>query len=563
MPDTCDDPPAPPVRRRWFVPFDRPTAVVAGLIAAGLAYRGWLLGQGVPPTNSDEATMGLAALHIMEGTGFPAFFYGQAYMGTLEAYLAAPLFWLAGPSTGALRAQTLLFFLAFAAGLYVLARLLYGPWLAVVTTAVLALGSDRVIKNQLIAAGGYPEISPGAVALLLIAVLIGLGRARPRLALFAVLGLISGLLFWTHWLILPYLAAATAVLIAAWRRTRPPGWPALAATAGGLLLGALPLLVHNLSGPLAQNSVSVFLRQNGAGAAAPVGEHLYGGILFGIPMAVGLCSPGQCRPWQLAWTVPYLLLLVAAGVLAARGLARAGDGAARFTELARLALVGAAALSIAAYARSSAAAATPVESARYLSPLLISTPAVLWPLWSLAAAARRRLGAGRPRVAGAAAGYAPVAALLATMVAASAALVLHSPRVRRAEARPAALAEALAEHGITRIYSDYWTCNRLTFATRERVVCAVLADSLRPGLDRYRPYREQVARSERPAYVAPTKLELDARLRAWLDASGVPYETTTVDGYHVYLPAHRVPTTRQHVTPGRVRHSKRLASPAP
>ena len=42
--------------------------------------------------------MGLAALHIARGEDFPVFFYGQEYMGTLEAYLAAPLVALFGPS---------------------------------------------------------------------------------------------------------------------------------------------------------------------------------------------------------------------------------------------------------------------------------------------------------------------------------------------------------------------------------------------------------------------------------------------------------------------------------
>src|SRR5512139_1979664 len=72
-------------------------ALLVGL--AGIGYRLALLLAAAPPTNSDEATMGLAALHIARGEDFPVWFYGQAYMGTLEAYLAAPLFAVAGPST--------------------------------------------------------------------------------------------------------------------------------------------------------------------------------------------------------------------------------------------------------------------------------------------------------------------------------------------------------------------------------------------------------------------------------------------------------------------------------
>lgn len=50
----------------------------------------------------DEALVGIQAENILRGV-FPVYFYGQPYMGSLEAYLAAPLFALFGPSAWALR----------------------------------------------------------------------------------------------------------------------------------------------------------------------------------------------------------------------------------------------------------------------------------------------------------------------------------------------------------------------------------------------------------------------------------------------------------------------------
>ncbi|MGW0502658.1 hypothetical protein [Micromonospora sp. NPDC003241] len=492
-----------------------------------------LIALGVPPTNSDEATMGLAALHISRGEDFPVFFYGQSYMGTIEAYVAAPMFWLFGPSTVALRLPTLLFYLVFVVGMFALSRLIVGPWPAVVTIAVLALGSDRVIKNQLIAAGGYPEISPGAVWLILLAALLGLGMLRPRRWILTLWGAVAGLLFWTHWLILPYLAAAAAVLFLALRRSRGQGrgWPAWVLL--GFIVGAAPLLWHDLTSPLAESSLAVFLRQSDPGDAASVAARVSGGVLFGIPMGVGLCSPGRCEPWQVAWAVPYLALLAAAGVLAVRGIRRSERD--QFRNVVRLALVLAAVVSIVAYARSSAAAATPVESARYLSPLLISTPVVLWPLWRLTArlvAAADSRWRRRRRWAA----VVPSAALLSTMAVATSGLMLHVPTVRAVEARRDLLAAHLVQTGVSEVYADYWTCNRLTFATRERVRCAVLNDDLAPGLDRYLPYREAVATADRPAYVAPTPHALDDRLRAWLAGTRRSHQVTTVGDYHVYLP---------------------------
>src|SRR5690606_27571891 len=53
--------------------------------------------------DADQAVMGLMAKHIAEGRAFPVFQYGAPYVMVIEAYLAAPLIALAGPSPLALR----------------------------------------------------------------------------------------------------------------------------------------------------------------------------------------------------------------------------------------------------------------------------------------------------------------------------------------------------------------------------------------------------------------------------------------------------------------------------
>ncbi len=49
-------------------------------------------------TYYDEAVTGNMALHVLKGEP-QVFFWGQPYMGALEAYLASTLFLLFGPST--------------------------------------------------------------------------------------------------------------------------------------------------------------------------------------------------------------------------------------------------------------------------------------------------------------------------------------------------------------------------------------------------------------------------------------------------------------------------------
>jgi hypothetical protein len=580
---------ATPTRRR------HPALVVAAVLGLlGVGYRLAMLLVEVPPLNSDEATSGLVALHVAQGRDFPLFFYGQYYMGALESYLAAPLFALFGSSTLALRLPNLVLYAAFLVLIWRLTRRLYTPWLAAVTVGLLALGSDRILKNQLIAGGGYPEMNPAGVLLLLLAVNLGLGAVRPlslrpmpsgrksgalrpmpsgrksralrpmpsgrksralrpmpsgrksRAVAYAGFGLVAGLTLWDDWLILPYVAAAGAVLLAfGWRELRGRAGRALGA---GLLIGLLPIVLHNLTAAPEHRSLAIYSSLRGG--AASLGDRLYGGVLFGVPMGTGLCAPSRCESWQLWWGVAYPVLLFAAGVLAARALWRAsrvtvtGDAAngdERVRQAGRLALVVGAALSLLAYATSSAAGRTPVESARYLSCLLISTPAVLWPLWS---AVTRPGGVGRRPAAPLRratltrlAAVLPLAALVVTMAVATGALIRQAPALGREAENRQELVSALDRLGVTRFYSEYWTCNNITFLTRERLVCAVIRDDLRAGWDRYPPHRDLVRRADRPAYVLPAGTALSDSVAGYLRRAGPPVTVTTAAGYDIYLPS--------------------------
>ncbi len=59
---------------------------LAALLAIGL--KAALLAADVFPFNADESVVALMARHILQGAR-PAFFYGQAYMGSLDAVLVA------------------------------------------------------------------------------------------------------------------------------------------------------------------------------------------------------------------------------------------------------------------------------------------------------------------------------------------------------------------------------------------------------------------------------------------------------------------------------------------
>src|SRR5579885_2396331 len=79
------------------------------LLALGL--RIWLVIRTQGFIDGDEAVVGIQAQHILRGE-LPVYYYGQPYMGSLEAYFIALIFALVGPSTWAMRAEPILLSLA-------------------------------------------------------------------------------------------------------------------------------------------------------------------------------------------------------------------------------------------------------------------------------------------------------------------------------------------------------------------------------------------------------------------------------------------------------------------
>ena len=72
-----------------------------------LIIRAWLVYHTHGVIDGDEAMVGIQAQHILRGE-LPVYFISQAYMGSLEAYLMALLFAIAGSSVWTLRAEPVL-----------------------------------------------------------------------------------------------------------------------------------------------------------------------------------------------------------------------------------------------------------------------------------------------------------------------------------------------------------------------------------------------------------------------------------------------------------------------
>ena len=77
----------------WLIAWARrrPHAPLLLALGLGLLLRIGLLLRTGAMIDGDEALVGIQAQHILQGAR-PVYFYGQAYMGSLEAYLAAGVF---------------------------------------------------------------------------------------------------------------------------------------------------------------------------------------------------------------------------------------------------------------------------------------------------------------------------------------------------------------------------------------------------------------------------------------------------------------------------------------
>lgn len=107
------------------------------------------------------------------------------------------------------------------------------------------------------------------------------------------------------------------------------------------------------------------------------------------------------------------------------------------------------------------------------------------------------------------------------------------PRTQATYAKEDALMHDLLRLGATRIYSEYWTCNRIIFASNERIICASLNGRLEPGFDRYLPYRTMVKEDPHPTYVFPLNSS-QATTFAELHQTDTHYRRYVLDGYVIY-----------------------------
>ena len=428
---------------------------------------------------------------------------------------------------------------------------------------------------------------------------------RWRTLLYGLLGLIVGIALWVDLLILPFVATGALMLWLFCRsdlKSRS-GLSLLAGLIIGLLpliIYNITLIPNHLD----RNSINVLIDLHNAGAGdmsklhlqSPWLRQLAGTFIVAIPVATGanpLCpleaippfgstsASLSCSLFQGSWGVGFLVLGIIATIMAVvaccsfrsyrtyllqclvgnRGPEQIILNPRLLRELvlqcARLMLLISGGLTLILYVISPSPAVTPWTSARYLTCLIVVFPAILWPLWngwkravvrSIASAQQTEqaqpLEPPKRTTFGRGVWLARIALLCLILVVFVQGTIMTFAEIPLGQGfyhSEGALVNKLLSLGATRIYSEYWTCNRLTFRSQEQIICAALDEQLRPGFDRYAPYRDLVRTAPHPAYIFPASSAQRAVFENTIKERNITVQRIEFkdefEHYMIYIPA--------------------------
>ena len=482
--------------------------VVAGVIV-GSVERLVIWRSKIAALDGDEAVWGLMARHALHGQ-FSAFMWGQAYGGTLETLLSAPLLGLFPGHVVALRFVPLALTAVAAVLVWRVGRRTVGEPARPRQPCIFWIWPSYAIWKSMRAHGFYGS---GLVAALLVLLLLLRLDERATRRDAAFLGIVVGVGLWQSAQLLPIALVGTLWLV--WRR---PATLRLAPLALAFaFVGFLPWLISNL-----EHDWWSFSFPPGAGTAT---SRLRGILDGALPMLFGLRIP-----FDLAWV---------------GGIAIGGT--------AMLALY--VAFVVVAVRRGKSTVGLLVAVARDLPPDRRNVDVHV---------DRGRASLSLHRLAGLRAPRLPRPHVMATRRCgdppADGCHDHRSPRGWTSSPRFAERADGMfvpADFGpliaeldrlhVDRAFADYWVAYRLDFETDERIVAAESPQEryARVGrkvvvLDndhvRYPPYVEEVDRSAAPAHVVLTgsldESNLDVQL---LRAAG--YRKAEAGGFTIwYLP---------------------------
>jgi 4-amino-4-deoxy-L-arabinose transferase-like glycosyltransferase len=510
--------------------------LVAILVAVGIKII-LLLTKSVP-FNSDEAIVTLMARHILQGER-PVFFYGQAYMGSLDAWLTASVMSLVDDPVLSIRLVQIFLYAGFLISLGWLARKwLHEPayrWILVFLAAVPPVVVTLYTSASL---GGYGEV------LLLGNLILGwgydvtLGGKERSLWRWAALGLAGGLGFWTLGMTGVYLLTVGIWGIFRFRWKQIPAYGLVLLM---FMVGSLPWWVNLLQ----THGAPLGMLLSGAYSDTDtIVDHILGIFLFGIPTIFGLR-----HPWSAEWLSPVLafwglVLTLAAAVYFLRRQPRkmeiiqSGGRSILWTMVIVLLAV----LVLSPYGRD--------PTGRYFLPLIV--PLIFfWGAFVIGAWKQNKIW-----------GMVGLALFLAFNGTATIQAALSPDRIttqfdpitRFDNSYDAELMSFLREHGAQLGYSNYWVSYRFAALSDEQIIYSPRMpdkEDMRytSMYNRYPAYDQQVNNAPDAAYITTLHPALDAILRDNFRRLGVSWQEATIGPYQVFYSFSRKVTPQEIIYP--------------
>jgi len=513
------------------------------IVMASFGLKAGLLWAATIPFNADEAVVGLMARHILLGER-PVFFYGQAYMGSLDAWLVAAGFRILGQQVWVIRLIQSFLYACTLLTTACLGKKIFNAKAGLLAAGLLAIPTVNVTLYTTVSLGGYGEALLIGNLILLVGISIAEKLDKHAVDVKGQLflwGFLVGLGLWAFGLTLVYtLPSGIYLMWAALKRrkafigegsrARSLTWSLMVSL--GLVLGSTPWWSFAF-----RNGIQQLIWELSGGAIAgveglpyllQVGQHATNLLILGSTVTLGFRPP-----WGVEWLglplLPFVFIVWMSVLLySIRQLGRSNH---RRPE--RYLLLGVAATLCIAFIFTPFGAD---PSGRYYLPLAI-------PLALFAAAMIVELVDTRGKWVWGIAGL-----LLIYNLWGHVQLAIKNPPGFTTQFNPITqidtrefpdLINFLISAEETRGYTNYWVGYPLAFHSEEELIFV-------PRLpyhtdfryterdDRYLLYDTQVNQAEKVAYITTNHPDLDNYLRTGLTRLGIGWRENKIGDFQVF-----------------------------
>lgn len=517
-----------------------------GLIFAliiALALKAILLAFDVFPFNADEAVVALMARHILQGAP-PVFFYGQAYLGSLDAWLIAFAFLIFGQTVLAIRIMQTILYVGTIITTYLLGLKIFDKWVAASAALLLAIPTVLITLYTTATLGGYGEVLLiGNILLLWTLRLVSqtsevaetaktseVLRARPfGFAEWFFFGFLAGVGFWGFGFLGIYFPPIAITLLYHYFKSRKTislvsFLPFISFAFLGFALGSFPWWQATFFGAETISELGgSHLPEMTFGALSGPALRFVNLIILGFPVIIGMRPPWAVK-WLALPLAPLAMIVILGAMVWATRTSRA--------DWRRALLVGVSVTLMIAFVVTQFGLD---PSGRYFLPL--ATPLALFTADLL-----KRVKQEYRRMAYGLLGAMLIFNLWGNVESAASPpfITTQFDSVAQVDHRYLPqLIQFLNEQGERRGYTNYWVEFPLAFLSREELIyesrLPYHEDFRYTSRDnRYAPYSKMVADSQRVAYITTKHPALNQRIRDGLNRLGVTFAEKQIGDYIIF-----------------------------